>query len=130
MSNQNNAVVWAIVVLFVSSLASIVLLTSLTDDSTANAALVGSIMTNLGAIAAVMVNLNRTNSVGAKVDQVAEDAHNLVNGLLDAKVRAGVADVIHDDLIDPDATHQLRADRARRAEHQDPDHNNNQEDRA
>lgn len=52
----------------------------------------------------------------AKVDQVATDTYRLTNGLLDAKVRAGVADVIRPEHIDPAAENQLVNDRRVRDE--------------
>lgn len=104
--------VWAIVVLFIATLASVILLVWLVGVE-ASTALVASLVANLGTIVAVLANFQRTGVVEGKVDQVAADAHDLVNGLLDAKVRAGVAEVLVPHMVDPEAAHQLRQDRAR-----------------
>lgn len=112
-------VILAIVILFSVTLVAVTLLTLFTKDPESNTALVASLFGNLGAIAAVLVNLQRTASVEEKVDTVGQQTSDLVNGLLDAKVRAGVADVMHPDLIDPDAHAQLHADRAKRTAYDD-----------
>lgn len=104
--------VWAIVVLFVATLAAVVVLVALVGVD-GSAALVASLAANLGTIVAVLANFQRTGVVEQKVNQVASDAHDLVNGLLDAKVRAGVADVLQPHLIDPEADDQLERDRHR-----------------
>lgn len=54
-------------------------------------------------------NLAKTEKIKAQVDDLA-------NGRMDAKIRAGVADVMADDLIDPAVHEQVEADRVRRGE--------------
>lgn len=107
-------IVRAVVVLFTCSLAAVVALTIFVDDSGTESALVGAVFTNLAAIAAVLVNVQRTNAVGAQVDQVATHTEALTNGLLDAKVRTAVAEVMRPDLVDPEARDQLAADLVKR----------------
>jgi hypothetical protein len=51
--------------------------------------------------------------VSTQVADVAADTTKLANGLGDSKIRAAVADVLHDDLVDPEAREQLAADRER-----------------
>lgn len=106
------SVVWAVVVLFLGSLAAVVVLSLRPGEDIT--ALVGSVFTNLAAIVAVLVNVQRTNAVGAKVDHVEDHTSALVNGLLDSKVRSAVAEVMHPDLIDPAAQPQLAADKVKR----------------
>jgi hypothetical protein len=105
-------IVWAIVALFVTTMLVVAYLSTAVESSAA-AALVASLLGNLSALAAVLVNLQRTANVESTVNDVARDTHDLRNGLLDAKVRSGVADVLPDHLVDPAASHQLRQDRAR-----------------
>lgn len=108
------AVVWGVVVLFTGSLAAVVALTVFVDDSGTEAALVGAVFTNLAAIAAVLVNVQRTNAVSAQVETVASHTEALTNGLMDAKVRTAVAEVMRPDLLDPAASDQLAADLVKR----------------
>jgi hypothetical protein len=63
-----------------------------------------------------LITLGKVNSVDAKVEQVDRRTEELSNGLMDAKIRAGVADVIRPEHVDPEAVEQLEADRARRDE--------------
>lgn len=65
---------------------------------------------NLASTVAVMVNLVKTHNVEHQVD-------NLANGLMDAKIRSNVAEVIDPALIDDQAIPQLEEDHARIAEH-------------
>lgn len=113
-------IVWAVVVLFAVDLAAVVVVAILLGDT--SAALVASILAAMPATAAVIVNLSATAKVQAQVSTVAQDTHDLRNGLLDAKVRAGVADVIHPELIDPEYAEGegIIADRVRRDEEHEP----------
>lgn len=65
----------------------------------------------IGTVVTTLVNLGRT-------EQIKDTVHDLANGRMDAKIRAGVADVLADHLIDPTAGAQLDVDRARR--HEEP----------
>lgn len=51
----------------------------------------------------------------AKVQAVDEKVDYLANGGMDSKVRAGVADVLKPELVDPDVERLLAVDRATRA---------------
>lgn len=53
----------------------------------------------------------------AKIDKIEGHVVDLTNGKMDAKIRAGVAEVLANHLIDPAMTAQLIADRERRDEH-------------
>ena len=98
-------VVWAIVVMFGLTMAAVVVVLALGGPESIVLAVFG----QLAAIVAVLVNLRVT----ARVER---DTKDLRNGLLDAKVRAGVADVLPDHLVDPDyrSTGQYRRDDERR----------------
>lgn len=106
--------VWAIVVLFSVTLAAVVVIVALTDSVTAGA-LAAALFSQLGTIAVLLVNLRATASVQ-------RDTHDLKNGLLDAKVRAGVADVLPDHLVDPSyhQSGQYRRDDDRRGDAHGP----------
>lgn len=75
------------------------------------------LLASLSATVTTLANLYKTNAVEQKVDQVHEKTEQLTNGLMDSKIRAGVADVLTDELLDQGATEQLVADRARRTTH-------------
>lgn len=51
----------------------------------------------------------------AKVGDVDRKVEYLANGGTDAKIRAGIADVVKEDFLKDDAAEQLEADRAHRA---------------
>lgn len=112
-------IVWAVVVLFVVTLAAVVVVVVVAGN---DAALVAAILGSLAPTAAVVVNLYATSQVRSRVDTVAQDTHDLRNGLLDAKVRAGVADVLHPELLDPEYIESPRSaeDRVRRDEEHPP----------
>lgn len=57
---------------------------------------------------AALITLTQVQKVDQKVDYLA-------NGGMDSKVRAGVADVLRPELVDPDAEHLLQVDRANRS---------------
>lgn len=69
--------------------------------------LIGLMFTNVGTMLAAIVSLVRTEQVKGTVDELA-------NGKMDAKIRAGVADVLPDHLVDAKAKPQLVLDRASR----------------
>lgn len=57
---------------------------------------------------ATLLTLTKVQKVDQKVDYLA-------NGGMDSKVRAGVADVLRPELVDPDVERLLEADREHRA---------------
>jgi hypothetical protein len=63
---------------------------------------------------ASLVTLAKTAGVAARVEKVASDTDDLTNGLMDAKIRAAVADVLPDHQLDPAAADQIADDRERR----------------
>jgi len=70
--------------------------------------LAGLLLSQLATTIPVIASLARTEKVAAQVDE-------LHNGKMDAKIRAGVADVIPGELLDDEyVRHQLAADRIRR----------------
>lgn len=104
--------VWAIVVLFVATLAAVVVIVAVTDSVTAGA-MAAAVFGQLGTIVAV---LGTWRAVGG----VQQDTNELKNGLLDAKVRSGVADVLPDHMLDPayvETGQRLRDDERRGEAH-------------
>lgn len=66
---------------------------------------------------ASLAGLIAIRQVGERVGRVEKHAEELANGKMDAKIRAGVADVIPDHLLDQTYTrHQLAQDRVRARE--------------
>lgn len=78
--------------------------------------LLGTLAPTIGAIA-LLVQMRDVKAsqqaTEAKVDKVAQDTHELTNGLLDSKVRAGFADVAPH-LVHPSAADLIDEDRATR----------------
>lgn len=103
---SGSVLVGGVVAMFITTTAASVLLAIFAQESTT---VIAVLFANLAAALPSVLAL-------AKVSNTAEQVDKLANGLMDAKVRAGLADVLPDELIDPDAQHQLRADRARRAQ--------------
>lgn len=82
-----------------------------TDLPSLTTTLVGALAPTIAAMVAVI----KVGGVANQVADVAEDTNKLANGMGDAKIRAAVADVLPDHLIDTGAKPQLEADRLRRA---------------
>lgn len=61
-----------------------------------------------GTTVTALITLTQVRSVDQKVDYLA-------NGGMDSKIRAGVADVVRPDLVDPDVERLLQVDREHRA---------------
>lgn len=73
---------------------------------------IGPLLGTLAPTIAAVALLVQVRGVQADVAQVREDTHALTNGLLDSKVRAGVADVIRDEHLDPEAEALIAEDRS------------------
>lgn len=63
---------------------------------------IGPLLGTLAPTIAAVALLVQVRGVQADVQQVRQDTHALTNGLLDSKVRAGVAETIHPDLLHPE----------------------------
>lgn len=72
--------------------------------------LIGLLVTAAGNLVATIVTVGRTDQIKGTVDDLA-------NGKMDAKIRAGVADVLKDHLIDPTTREQIAQDRIVRDDH-------------
>lgn len=104
--------VWAIVALVGITLAAVVALMALAPAGEDRRTVVLQVIGILAPTLAVLVTLLQVGRVESKVQDVARDTHDLTNGLLESKVRTGVHDVLHPNLVDPDATDLVAEDRA------------------
>lgn len=82
---------------------------------------IGPLLGTLAPTIAAVALLVQVRGVQADVQQVRQDTHALTNGLLDSKIRAGVAETVRDELVDPAAADLLRTDRQTRADHHTPE---------
>lgn len=115
-SRNNNVLVIVGGVVFCFVVAACVAVFIAAPEGANTGSLVAILIGSLAPTLASLGVLAKVNGTEAKVDQVAQDTYRLTNGLLDAKVRAGMADVLPDHLIDPDAHEQIKADRLVRGE--------------
>lgn len=101
----SNVVVAAVAAVACTALLAVVALVALAPSDADLGFLVGAMFTGVGSMIAALVSLARVSEVKATVDDLA-------NGKMDAKIRAGVADVLPDHAIDPAVRDQLAQDRA------------------
>jgi hypothetical protein len=119
-TKTTRTIVWAVVALFVCSVAAVTLLQLFAPED-ANATITA-LLASMPATVAVLANLVRTDQAASIASEIRQDTQDLTNGLLDAKVRSGVAQVLAPELVDDDIAEQLEHDRARiDAAHGDPD---------
>lgn len=109
-NNSNTALVAGIVAVVLAALTAATAVYIFAPDDADIAPLIGLV----GPTVATLAVLGKVNSVGTQLDRVDQRTEDLTNGLMDAKLRAGVADVLAPHNIDPAALNQLEADRARR----------------
>lgn len=84
------------------------------EDGARAASMIALIVGPLATLLAFLGLFVKVQSLGGDVAKSLEQTTELTNGLGDAKFRAAVADVLHNDLIDPAVHDQLARDRARR----------------
>lgn len=94
-------IIWAVVLLFVATVTAVVVLAVYVEDASQYVTAILAAVTPTIAVLAAM----------RAIEGVRQDTHALTNGLLDRKVRAGVAEVVHDDVIDPQYRASATADR-------------------
>lgn len=113
-SNRTNAVVMGAVLIFLGALGTIVALAFAVEDGARLESLVGLVLPAAVTLVLSFLALDRVAKVDEKLDRVGRQTTDLTNGLLDAKVRAAVADVLSPQMVDPAAEQLLDADRRRR----------------
>lgn len=73
---------------------------------------------NTGSLIALLIGIIPTTAASlaalAKVDQTGKVVDDLANGKMDAKIRAGLADLLPEHQIKPEAREQVARDRIRR----------------
>lgn len=109
MKTVNLAIIAGTVLVSVTILGMVTLVV-FAPDGVDIGMLVGLLFSNVATLLAVIVGLVRTEQVKGTVDDLA-------NGKMDAKIRAGVADVLPDHMVDPKARPQVELDRAARDAH-------------
>jgi hypothetical protein len=98
--------------MFTSGLAALVWVFS--PEGNDPTVLVSTLAGTLAPTIAVMAALARIGGVSDQVSDVAEDANKMANGLGDSKIRAAVADVLPDHMIDPESRQLVERDRLAR----------------
>ena len=101
------AMIAALAAVAIAILGSITLMVVTVEKSQLPEAWIAVILGILGTVITQLVQLGRT-------EQIRRDVSDLANGKMDSKIRAGTADVLRDELIDPDQADQIAADRKRR----------------
>lgn len=99
-------IIWAVVLLFSVTVVAVVLLAALVDDASQYVTAILAAATPTIAVLAAM----------RAIEGVKRDTHALTNGLLDRKVRAGVAEVLPDELVDPSYRESAQANVDARAQ--------------
>lgn len=114
MSNSNGTartIILGIVVVVVATVLAAAAVLIFAPDGADIAPLVGMVGPTVAALGA----LYAARQVDAKVERVEQTTEELANGTMDAKIRAGIADVIPDNLLDDTYRRQMLArDRMRR----------------
>lgn len=104
---KTNAVLFCVTAIALAAISGAVILIVFAGGDAE--VLAGLMFTGAASLIATVVNIGRTEQVKGTVEDLA-------NGKMDAKIRAGVADVLADHFIDPAAVQQIAKDRARRAD--------------
>jgi HAMP domain-containing protein len=109
MKTSNVAIIATATVASIALVAVVALVASAPKDSDVGL-LIGVLITGAGGMITSILTLGRTQQIQGTVDELA-------NGKMDAKIRAGVADVLADHLVDPKARAQVAQDREVRDSH-------------
>jgi hypothetical protein len=110
LKTTSNVAIIATAALGGLTMLAVVALVALAPEDADLGLLIGLLLTGGGNLLATILNVGRTEQVRATVDELA-------NGKMDAKIRAGVADVLPDHLVDPAARSQVEQDRVVRDRH-------------
>jgi hypothetical protein len=102
-----NSLIWGIVLIFVCTLLAATVIYIAVPDRESTVPLILALIALPTTVAGTLLTLTKVNQTNSQVEQ-------LTNGLMDAKVRAGVADVLPEHLLDPQARDQIAIDRATR----------------
>lgn len=100
---SGNVIILAVCVVFVVTLGAAVAVTSAVEDGARASSLVSMILPVGGTALLALLALFKIGEVQQVAEEVRAHTVDLTNGKMDAKIRAGVADVLADALIDPQA---------------------------
>ena len=100
-----------VAVVFVVTVVSVLLAFLFAPEGRDLTLVIGPLLGTLAPTIAAVALLVQVRGVQADVSQVRQDTHALTNGLLDAKVRAGVSEVVRDDLLDPALAETVAVDK-------------------
>lgn len=112
---STTVIVVSVVVMFCFVVAAVTGLTILAPDGSDVGAITTALLGSLATAVPVLVTLVKVQSMDGKQTATDEKVDYLANGGMDAKIRAGIADVVKAELLKPDAADQLETDRAHRA---------------
>lgn len=108
-TSSTTVIVVAVASMFCFTMAAAVAIVVAVPEGTNPGALVALLLAAMGTAVPAVLALAKIGRVAAQVDD-------LSNGLMDSKIRAGVADVLPPQLVHQDAREQLESDRARRSD--------------
>lgn len=113
-SGFTTVLIVCVVVAFVVSVIAATAVAVLVEDAGRATVMIGLILAPLTSVLSALIVFAKVSDLDAKVGEVRTDTADLTNGLMDAKVRAAVADVLAPEYVDENARDQLIIDRARR----------------
>lgn len=105
---NTTAIIAGVTAMFCTTMFGVFLIAVLAPEQAATT--IGLVLASLSSTVVGVLALAKIGSVEKTVDD-------LSNGRMDAKIRAGIADVLPDHLIDRNARPQLEEDRKRRDSH-------------
>lgn len=108
---SGNVIVVAAAVVFLATLGAVVAIALAIEDGARVTSLLGLILPSCSAVILGLLALFKLTEIKADVATVKADTTDLTNGKMDAKIRAGIADVLANHLIDPEAREQIDLDR-------------------
>lgn len=111
---SGNAIIAAVCVVFMVTIGATIGIIVAVDDGARASSLVSIILPSGGTVILGLLALFKLGSVEATLAEVKSQTNDLTNGKMDAKIRAGIADVLADHFIDPASVQQIALDRLTR----------------
>jgi hypothetical protein len=105
-----------VVIVFVVTILSVTAIAISIEDGARASTMIGLILAPLTTVLGILAVFGKVSNLETRMGDVQSDTRDLTNGLLDAKVRAAVADVIGPELVHEEAREQVALDRERRAQ--------------
>lgn len=110
---NGTVLVIALAAVFCFTASAVVVIAVAVPDGGNAGSLIALLVATLAPTLATIANLVKTTGVEQRLEDVAANAEQLTNGGMDAKIRAGVADVLRPSMVDPEVEAQLVHDRDR-----------------